>query len=144
MLDFAKVTHQLEAEGVAVETTGAPPELMWSSVFDVDGRKQLVVIFPNDDEYLTIVAPIKASKLRGPLEHLPSRQLAALIRAASQVRLAKLEYYDAAGNLPAFFAAASDCSVDGHTGKKLQRRMSACAQLAARIETMLGERSTAR
>lgn len=135
MIDPSDVTQKLSLEGLDLRQHDGKPGVIWSAHFTVEGKRQLVMLFLDDEqEYFTIVAVVQP-KLKAAIENTPARLLAALIRTSSQVKLAKLEYFET--DSERLFAAVSDCSVEGYSGPKLRRRMHACAQLAGLLSTQL-------
>lgn len=134
MISSAKVTAALRASKLEVK----PYERQgfWSVVFEVDGKSKTAFLFaPKGSEYFIIMAPLDSKKLASKLEAVSADTLRTVMRLSSEAMLAKVEYVDT-DDSPGFIAA-SECSIDGFTGKKLHRRLEACAKLALRVESAL-------
>lgn len=128
-----EIASLLRAEGLEVELIDR--STIVEAWFEIDGeRVPVFVITPAEPRYFILFAPAVTPI---PFEQLEAPRLRELIRASSDVELAKLVYQEFPGE-DGFFAAVSECSVDGYNGRKLRLRMEACARLARRIETILG------
>lgn len=130
------VASVLRAEDLEVQLLEHPNLVVaW---FDVDeNRVPVFVIVPGpadpEPRYFVLVAPAATPK---PIEQLEASTLRELIKASSEIELAKLVYQEPANQ--SFFAAVSECSIERYTGRKLRLRMEACARLARRIEAIQG------
>lgn len=134
MIDRTKVTSALRASKLKVKSFDR--QGLWSVVFKVDGGTKTVFLFvPNDGEYFVAIAPLLSKRLEGKLETIAADTLRVIMRASSDTMLAKVEYIDTPESTG--FVTVSECSVEGFTGKKLHRRLEACAKLALKIEDAL-------
>jgi hypothetical protein len=131
MIDREAVTSALRGEGLDV----AFGENSWSTTFEIEGeRRQTILIYRPDSVYFVAAA---FSKSRTKLVDLPAPKLVELIRAQTDISLAKVEYYEFDGDETGSFVAESECSVEAYSGSKLRRRLEACARLAKRIDAIL-------
>lgn len=134
MIDVNQITAMLRAENVNIPSVHEQKRV-WFASFDVEGKKQQVILFlPSDSEYLLMISPMTVAKLLGQsLDSMPVETLRTIIRVSSEVPLAKVMYQSDAP----MFLTTSECSVEDVNGKKLKRRMEACAKLAAKLSLAL-------
>jgi hypothetical protein len=129
------VTQALASEGLKVHGPATTEQVdLWVLNFG-DHNQQAFLFLPPDTDYFAVLSPVHSLV---KLDDLPAKVLRDLLMESSRVPLAKIEFIpsDEAGR-PGVFMATSRCSVDGFTGKKLHRRLEACAQLAASISQTL-------
>lgn len=111
---------------------------MWAMPFDVAGNKHNVLLFLGAHQaYFVAACPISSEKLKAKPEGLTQETLAKILRANSDVMLAKIDYTEFPDG-QFVYAAVSHCSIDNWTGDKLVQRMSDCARLANEVETRVG------
>jgi hypothetical protein len=99
----------------------------WIVTFDVERRPRDVLLqHPEGGEYLIALSYIAAPFQGEPLDNLGAETLRKLVRIASEVPLAKLHYLPDDHR----YLVTSECAMDGVNGRKLRRRLEACARLA--------------
>jgi hypothetical protein len=118
----AELEHQVAAPGY------------WFVPFEQPNGTPIRVMILADDakEYVTIASPLRLSK--SP-ESFSREILMELLAISTFIPLAKLEVAAVEGKL--WLAATSECAYEGLNGKKLRRRLEACANLAGRIRKVL-------
>lgn len=125
----------LRRAGVDADFRTVGDDALWRAEFETRGQPIPVLLLRSSgDEYFVAFSAVSVPELPA-LEDLSLETVCGLLRANSEVRLAKLEYVDA--DHGRYLFAVSECSIEGFTGAKLQRRMAACAQLAARAAAVL-------
>jgi hypothetical protein len=134
MVSAKKVTYALRA--AKLDFKPFEHQRFWSVVFDFQAKTKTAFLFlPEGGEYFIAFSPIISERLQGKLEDISVDTLRTVIRTASGSMLTKFEY--AESDRGTVFVAMSECSTDGFTGKKLHRRLEACARLAVRLEDAL-------
>jgi hypothetical protein len=124
----AEVTEVLRGEGLSFSATEQSG--FWIITFDVAGRPRDVLLqYPKDGEYLVTLCYLVGPFQGQSIESLTAETLSKMVRLAAEVPLAKL-HYDA--EVYSYFVI-SECALDGVNGRKLRRRLEACARLADRI-----------
>lgn len=133
-MNDAEVVKVLSSVGIEAAQVAAG---FWSMKFTTEGGEHETLLFHGEGAaYFVAASIIESPILDTRLEQLPKRVLVSLIREASAVLLAKIEYLETDDGMPVY-SAVSECSVDGWTGEKLKRRLEATARLAARVSTAL-------
>ncbi|HEX4423001.1 MAG TPA: hypothetical protein VH165_34025 [Kofleriaceae bacterium] len=140
-LDYVAVTRALKEDGLefhADEETG-----VWTMSFEFNARQQSVMLSAPSAEpsifsqYLLAVSFISSAYLEGPLDSLSPDILRTVLKAQSEVLLAKFDYWSVEGKT--HYVAVSPCSIVAFDGHKLRMRLESCADLAARIRAALLE-----
>ena len=106
-----------------------------------DGRPPVsVMVLPDKSkEYVNIASPIRLTIT--PAE-MSQPVLLDLLRISTFISLAKMEMAEINGKL--WFAATSECAYEGLNGRKLRRRMEACAELVRQLRTALAAKGLLR
>lgn len=119
-----------------------PAGRCWWVTFDIDGReKPTMLVHPPNDEYVIAATQIDSPVLahQSLAELAPEVLVALFATGTDETFLASVTYVPTSSE----YFATSACSVEGPSGKKLRRRMEACARLAVALENALSPLATA-